>query len=204
VAAVPSWLTGSGRRGGPASAAGRAQEQLEARRPDIRSQVKQGLMVMKIGAFLEPRSVVLPYRTPHRFHVEQRRLGSAARTVRVADGEPEPSARSASAMRQSCRCISTRPACARAPANRVSTTLCDRREAGSCKSISPGQRPRCLPWPPTGPRGPRVGPQHSERNVPQRSKCGRSRPALAMHKHTGLGRCLIAGGGGSPAARQFF
>jgi len=67
---------------------GRAWEQLEACRADIRAQVKQGLTVVKIGVLLERRGVVVPYRTLHRFCVERCGFGPAASTVRVADGEP--------------------------------------------------------------------------------------------------------------------
>src|SRR5215469_326177 len=67
---------------------GQAWEQLEARRAQIEAQVRAGLSVVKIGVLLERRGVVVPYRTLHRFCVEQCGFGRTAATVRVADGEP--------------------------------------------------------------------------------------------------------------------
>jgi transposase len=68
---------------------GQAWEALEACRAEIEAWVKQGLTVVKIGVLLERRSVVVPYRTLHRFCAERCGYGrSAATTVRVADGEP--------------------------------------------------------------------------------------------------------------------
>src|SRR5215469_10944453 len=61
---------------------------LEARRAEIEAQVKDGLSVVKIGVLLQRRGVVVPYRTLHRFCVEQCGFGRTAATVRVADGEP--------------------------------------------------------------------------------------------------------------------
>ena len=67
---------------------GLAWEQLEACRAEIEGQVRQGLSVVKIGVLLERRGIVVPYRTLHRFCVEQCGFGRTAATVRVADGEP--------------------------------------------------------------------------------------------------------------------
>ncbi len=68
---------------------GQAWDRLEACRDEIQAQVKQGLTVVKIGMLLERQGAAVPYRTLHRFCAERCDYGrSAARTVRVADGEP--------------------------------------------------------------------------------------------------------------------
>ena len=71
---------------------GPAWDQLEARHAEGEAQVGKGLSVVKIGVLLERRGVVVPYRTLHRFCVERCGFGKTAATVRVADGEPGPSA----------------------------------------------------------------------------------------------------------------
>ena len=68
---------------------GRAWDQLEACQAEITGQVKAGLSVVKIGVLLERRSIMVSYRTLHRFCVERCGFGKTAATVRVADGEPE-------------------------------------------------------------------------------------------------------------------
>jgi transposase len=67
---------------------GQAWDQLECCRAEVEAQVKSGLSVVKIGVLLERRGVRVPYRTLHRFCVEQCGFGKTAATVRVADGEP--------------------------------------------------------------------------------------------------------------------
>jgi transposase len=67
---------------------GLAWGQLEACHAEIEALVIQGLSVVKIGVLLERRGVVVPYRTLHRYCVEQCGFGRTAATVRVADGEP--------------------------------------------------------------------------------------------------------------------
>ena len=67
---------------------GQAWEALEACRADIGRWVKQDLTVVKIGVLLQRRGIAVPYRTLHRFCVEQCGFGPKAFTVRVADGEP--------------------------------------------------------------------------------------------------------------------
>jgi len=75
----------------PARASGRGAswEALEAERERIAEWVKQDLSVVKIADLLGRRGVLVPYRTLHRFCVEQCGFGRGGRTtVRVADGEP--------------------------------------------------------------------------------------------------------------------
>jgi hypothetical protein len=76
---------------------GAAWEQLEGCREQAGAQVQAGLSVVKVSVLLERRGVVVPYRTLHRFCVEQRGFGKTAATVRVADGSPGRSARWTSA-----------------------------------------------------------------------------------------------------------
>jgi transposase len=68
---------------------GRAWEALEAERERISEWVGRDLSVVKIADLLARRGVLVPYRTLHRFCVQQCGFGRAGRsTVRVADGEP--------------------------------------------------------------------------------------------------------------------
>jgi transposase len=67
---------------------GLAWQELQACQEQIAQQVKDGLSVVKIGVLLERRGVVVPYRTLHRFCVQECGFGKTATTVRVADGDP--------------------------------------------------------------------------------------------------------------------
>ena len=68
---------------------GPAWERLVPLREQIGGWVKQGLTVVKIEDLLARRGVVVPYRTLHRFCVQEcGYTGRATETVRVADGEP--------------------------------------------------------------------------------------------------------------------
>jgi transposase len=67
---------------------GDAWQQLQAEQQQIAEWVGKGLSVVKIGALLGRRGVVVPYRTLHRFCVACCGFGRGGETVRVADGEP--------------------------------------------------------------------------------------------------------------------
>jgi transposase len=75
----------------PTRPAGRgpAWERLVPLREQIMQWVRQGLTVVKIEDLLARRGVLVPYRTLHRFCVQEcGYAGRSAETVRVADGEP--------------------------------------------------------------------------------------------------------------------
>jgi transposase len=75
----------------PTRPAGRgpAWERLVPVREQITQWVRQGLTVVKIEDLLARRGVLVPYRTLHRFCVQEcGYAGRSVETVRVADGEP--------------------------------------------------------------------------------------------------------------------
>lgn len=74
----------------PARSAGHgaAWETLTGEQERIRAWVGEGLQLVNIHGKLTRCGVVVPYRTLHRFAVEQCGFGRRRSTVRVADGEP--------------------------------------------------------------------------------------------------------------------
>lgn len=74
----------AGRHGGR----GRAWEQLGRERGWIEEGLGQKLQLTKIHSLLARRGVSVPYRTLHRFCVQELGFGRQHQTVRVADGEP--------------------------------------------------------------------------------------------------------------------
>ena len=74
----------TGRHGGR----GRAWEQLGRERGWIEEGLGQKLQLTKIHSLLARRGVSVPYRTLHRFCVQELGFGRQHQTVRVADGEP--------------------------------------------------------------------------------------------------------------------
>lgn len=66
---------------------GQAWDRLLPVQDEIRGWVKEGLQLTNVHGKLERRGVAVPYRTLHRFAVEQCGFGRRNATVRVADGE---------------------------------------------------------------------------------------------------------------------
>jgi hypothetical protein len=61
---------------------------LEGHREQVRGWVKDGLSIVKIEELLARQGCVAPYRTLHRFAVQECGFRVAGTTVRVADGDP--------------------------------------------------------------------------------------------------------------------
>jgi transposase len=61
---------------------------LEGHREQVRAWVKDGLSIVKIEELLARQGCVVPYRTIHRFAVDQCGFRVAGTTVRVVDGDP--------------------------------------------------------------------------------------------------------------------
>lgn len=74
----------AGRHGGR----GLAWEQLQRERGWLEEKLGQELQLTKIHSLLVRRGVSVPYRTLHRFCVQELGFGRQQHTVRVVDGEP--------------------------------------------------------------------------------------------------------------------
>ena len=67
---------------------GAAWDLLAARKSDIQDWVDNGLSVVKIEVLLTRSGTCVPYRTLHRFAVQECGFGSRGTTMRVLDGDP--------------------------------------------------------------------------------------------------------------------
>ena len=67
---------------------GLARESLAAHREQIRAWLEKDLTLAKVHVLLGRRGVVVPYRTLHRFAVDECGFGRRRPTLRVADGDP--------------------------------------------------------------------------------------------------------------------
>jgi transposase len=67
---------------------GQAREVLAAHREQINKWLNQGVKLAKVQVLLARQGVVVPYRTLHRYAVEELGFGRRRCTVPVADGEP--------------------------------------------------------------------------------------------------------------------
>lgn len=74
----------------PARPGGHGQpwDALQGRQSEIKGWVEQGLSVVKMEVLLARSGTVVPYRTLHRFAVQECGFRSRGTTVRVLDGEP--------------------------------------------------------------------------------------------------------------------